>query len=131
MSSKKLLRFYFRAQRINEALDNLIMRTACASADEGKTCESYAEKIISLIESKRKLCELWAYLDGVMETFDGGDKGVLLSYALSRGGYSSLPRDRANFIRRVVVRFMRRAKYLCRHEEAADIVSRYYAMLGR
>lgn len=131
MSSKKLLRFYFRAQRINGALDNLIMRAACCSSDPSRSCERSAEKIIGLIDSKIKLGGLWSYLDGVMASFDASDKGILLGYALSRGGYSSLPDGRANEIRRVVVRFMRRAKYLSRHAEAAALISKYYALTGR
>lgn len=129
MKSKKLLRFYFRADKLNAALDNLIMRAACASATgNGEAC---AEKLIELIVEKSELSSLWAYLDEVMSTFGDGDRSVLRGYALSLGGYSGMERDRANAVRRVVVRFMRRAKYLYRHAEGAGLVVRYYVLLGR
>lgn len=131
MTSKKLLKFYFRAGRLNDALDNLIMRSACASATGGNTVFYYADKIIEIVEAKRKLSELWKYLDGVMSSFNGEDKGILLGYALSRGGYNGLPKGRANAIRRVVVRFMRRAKNLSAYGEAVELVKRYYALTGR
>ncbi len=130
MTSKKILKFYFRAEELNRAVDRLIVRTACASAGGGYGGEHYAERIIALIGAKKKLGCLWAYLNGVMSSFGEEDKLILRGYALGSRGYSGLVREEANAIRRVVVRFMRRAKYLSRHGEGVELIDKYYAFLG-
>ncbi len=129
--AKKLLKFYYRADRLNDALDNLIMRAAYSSACSEGGGERCALRIIALIGAKGNLGGLWNYLNSVMATFGADDKRVLKSYAFSARGYSSLPPERAKAVRRVVVRFMRRAKNLPRHAEAVKLVLRYFELLGR
>lgn len=130
MTSKKLLKFYFCADRLNDALDNLIVHSACASGYGPHSFSHYADRVIELVSAKSSLSELWRYLNGIMLTFSGEDKGVLYGYAFMRGGYSALPPERAKSIRRVVVRFMRRAKGLSRYGEALSVLSKYYALAG-
>lgn len=131
MKSKRLLRFYFCADKLNEALDRLMLAAACGSAENIYNCEVCAERIGGLIEAKYALSALWNYLDGVMKGFGGEDKAVLYGYALSRGGWARLGRERANAVRKVVVRFMRRAKYLSRFSSGAELVDKFYALIGR
>lgn len=131
ITSKKLLKFYFRADRLNDALDNLILRSACSSALGGRPAMYYAERLCMLVEVKGKLAELWGYLDGVMSDFCVEDRAILQGYALGKGGYSRLPRDRANVVRRVVVRFMRRAWNIGSYSAAVRLVSEYFALTGR
>ena len=91
----------------------------------------YAERLCMLVEVKGKLAELWGYLDGVMSGFCVEDRAILQGYALGKGGYSRLPRDRANVVRRVVVRFMRRAWNIGSYASAVRLVSEYFALTGR
>lgn len=129
LKSKRILKFYFCAQRLNDALDNLIVHAACSSGREDFW--KCADKVISLISAKQQLASLWGYLDGVMQGFDEGDRTILRGYAFSRVGYSGLPRGKANRVRRVVVRFMRRARSLRLYGAGVELVGRYYALLGR
>lgn len=131
MKSKRLMKFYFCADRLNEAMDRLILAAACGSANSIYNCEESADRVVALIEAKYMLSGLWSYLDGVMKGFCGEDKAVLYGYAFSRGGWARLGRERGNAIRKVVVRFMRRAKYLERYEEAVRVLDRFYALVGR
>ena len=131
MCGKKLLKFYFRAQRLNYALDDLIAAVACKSSQGDWGGEYYAERLITIIQKKALLGQLWRYLHGVLSSFCRRDLLILKSYALSQGGYSGLPREQANGIRRVVVRFMRRARLLDRYAKATELVSQYYSLLGR
>lgn len=128
MKSKTLLRFYFGADRLNAALDGFIFKRACASAH--CDCLGSIERVISLVDAKRCLSSLWGYLDGVMASFSGNDRAILRGYALSRRGYSGLERSKANAVRRVVVRFMRRANRLGRYAEELDQVMRYRMLFG-
>ena len=131
MKSKRLMKFYFCADRLNEAMDRLILAAACGSANSIYNCEESADRVVALIEAKYALSGLWSYLDGVMKGFCGEDKAVLYGYAFSRGGWARLGRERGNAIRKFVVRFMRRAKYLERYEEAVRVLDRFYALVGR
>ena len=131
MKSKRLIKFYFCADKLNEAMDRLILAAACGSANNIYNCEECADKVVGLIEAKYTLSGLWNYLDGVMKGFSGEDKGVLYGYAFSRGGWARLGRERGNAVRKVVVRFMRRAKYLERYSSGAELLDKFYALMGR
>ena len=139
MTSKKLLKFYFGAQRLNDAMDELLLRAACASATGGDA-ELCARQLCELIGCKCRLAELWSYLDGVMRRFGGrtmplarrfGDRQVLLDYSRMRCGLSKLSADRKNEVRRVVVRFMRGARSLGRYAEALAVLNKYFVLTGR
>ena len=130
MTSKKLLKFYFGAQRLNDAMDELLLRAACASATGGDA-ELCARQLCELIGCKCRLAELSSYLDGVMRRFGGGDRQVLLDYSRMRCGLSKLSADRKNEVRRVVVRFMRGARSLGRYAEALAVLNKYFVLTGR
>lgn len=130
VTSKKLLRFYFRAERLNVVLDGAAMRAALASASGGYAGEHYADRIITIIDAKRKLSSLWAYLNEVISSLSDGDRRVLAYYAQLQGGYSALPAAQAKAVRRVVVKFVRRARYLGRHKQAVELVGSMSALLG-
>ena len=82
MKSKRLIRFYFAADELNCALDNLILQNACNTRDFVRGGEFYAERIIEIIEIKSELGRLWNYLDKVMEGFGEGER---LSFTARRG----------------------------------------------
>ena len=62
MKYKRILKFYFAAERVERAIDNLILKLACGSANPAVEAAECAEKIIGLISAKRELSGLWAYL---------------------------------------------------------------------
>ncbi len=64
MKSKRLLKFYYSADSLNRALDNLITGSALASADCGKSGDFYAEKIIEIIAAKKSLASCGGTLTG-------------------------------------------------------------------
>ena len=129
MKSKRLLKFYYSADSLNRALDNLITGSALASADCGKSGDFYAEKIIEIIAAKKKLDELWRYLDGVMGGFSEEEGKVLRYYAQMRGGTARLPEGVARGIKRVTVKFARRARNAERFDEGIRLVGEYYSLM--
>ncbi|MGN0815090.1 MAG: hypothetical protein ACI4MH_07650 [Candidatus Coproplasma sp.] len=130
MNVKRLLRFYFSADKLNGAFDNLIMRYACGSGkNEGDGVEC-AERIISLICAKQSLSLLWGYLNGVMQAFCDKDCELLLLYAYMRGGLSKFDKEQRNNFRRVTVRFARKVKNLERFADGIKLVNSYYALMN-
>lgn len=131
MKSKRLIKFYFCADKLNAAMDRLILAAACRSADDIYNYGKSADRVVELIDAKYTLSGLWQYLDKVMQGFGGEDKATLYGYAFSKGGWARLGRERGNAVRRVVVRFMRRAKYIYRYSEGAELLDKFYALMGR
>ncbi|MBD5632415.1 MAG: hypothetical protein HDP34_04220 [Clostridia bacterium] len=126
---KRILRFYFFAEKLNDALDNLIYKHATAF-DGYHDGTYYAEKICELIGAKRELSELWQYLDGIMEKFTKGERAVLRFYGSMRCGIKKLSEENRREVKRVTVKFSRRAKLPERFNGALKIVADYYCLLG-
>lgn len=127
MNGKRVLRFYFSAECLNGALDNLILKEALRSeSDLGEAC---AQRILKLIEAKCGLSLLWGYLNGVMQGFSAEDVAVLKGYAHLRCGIGRLAENERRITRRVSVRFFRRAKRLESFKEGLRLVNVYYALL--
>lgn len=131
MNSKRVLRFYFAADKLNEAMDNLIERFAIASREEYALCKNTSSKICSIIDEKNELAVLWGYLNGIMQLFNENDRELLRGYALRRTGISKLAPEVKRNIRRVLVKFTRKAE--CRIERYAEgirLVDAYYCLCG-
>lgn len=104
---KKLLRFYYSADSLNKALDNLIMRLALAAGEDVFSgCGRYAERIASVIDVKQKLGGLWARLDEIISAMTEGDRLTLKKYASMRVGPGCADKKE---IHRASVKFARRA----------------------
>ena len=129
IKSKRLLRFYFNADELERALDNLIITHAYRSADCAKGGEYCSNRIIDLIESKKTLSELWRYLDGVISEFKDGEIETLKGYALSRCGIKRLEETRRREIKRVLVKFVRHARSVERFAEGMRLVGEYYCLI--
>lgn len=128
MKSKQLIRFYFSAGNINKALDNLILDKALKSANFGKSCEYYAERILALIEAKEELSKLWNYLDGVVASLTERERAVLKYYGGLRAGVKLAP-SRAKEVKRVAVKFTRHARLIGRYGEGVRLVKEYYCLM--
>lgn len=128
MNGKRVLRFYFSADRLNGALDNLILKGALRS--QGEEGEVSAQKIIKLISAKRELSLLWGYMNGVMQSFSEEDELTLFRYAYMRCGISRLDGEERKRVRRVYVRFFRKAARLKNFGEALSLVNVYYALMS-
>ena len=129
MKSKQLIRFYFSAGSINKALDNLILDKALKSANFGRSCEYYAERILTLIDAKKELSKLWGYLDGVISSLSERERAVLKFYAGLREGLSKLSEARAKEVKRVTVKFTRHARFLGRYGDGVRLVKKYYCLI--
>ncbi len=114
MKTKLLLRFYFYADGVERAIDNLIIAVACSGANAEQT----AEKIIYLRECKDRLSELWAYLDNVVSGFDT-EADILRGYIEGREDIG----DKA--LKRVLMRFRRHAAGAERFKDALALLRRY------
>ncbi len=131
MKSKQLLKFYFAADKLEKAIDNMIYANACKSGlDFMRSGEFYAERMCALIEVKTRLNKLWRYLDGVIGGMNEGDRAALKYYALLRTGISRLSDGDRKAIKRAVVKFVRRARYIERYSLSYTDLKKYYCLLG-
>lgn len=128
INSKRLMRFYFRAEELETALDNLILSRALRSAEGVRDADYYAERIIGIIEAKGQLCELWQYLDGVMATLTSADRQALEGYANMRCGVRKLEDAQRLAIKRAQIKFLRHARALDRFSDGVRLVGRYYCL---
>ncbi len=128
MKVKRLLKFYFCADGLNGALDNIILRFAMRSADGTSSCEVYAEKMIKVISEKESLGKLWAFLDNAFRTLTARDIATLESYALSKRKISEIGKTE---IKRAVTKFSRRIRAgIDRFSASVGIVNEYYCLLS-
>lgn len=127
MKRKQLLRFYFGADRLNGALDNLMLAEGCRSGNFPWEGERLAERLCALVGAKYRLNALWRYLDGVIGGFSERERLSLRRYAERRsaaGGEESGRRE----MRAAAMKFTRRARSLARHGEAIALLGRYAAL---
>lgn len=129
IQAKRLLRFYFNSDGLEAALNNLILNTAYRSADVTKGGEFYAERIIALVEAKKRLGELWQYIDGVISSMNGNEIQTLKRYALMRSGIGKLNDGERREIKRSTIKFTRHMRSLERFKEGVRLVSEYYCLI--
>lgn len=125
MSIKRLLKFYFAADGINRALDNLILNEALKAEDSERGCLYFAERIAELIDVKDGLTKLWQYLDGVAETFSSEERELLETYA--ERGKRCAPQSK---LKKVTVKFSRRLRRIKSFEREAELLGKYYNLCG-
>lgn len=129
MKIKQLVRFYFSADYLNEELDGIILSYACKSANYLKSGEYYFQRIAAVIEAKCKLNALWGYLDNVMSGITARERAVLKYYGDLRHGIAKLDEGRKKEIKRVAVKFTRRARGVGRYSDGINMVKKYYCMM--
>lgn len=134
MNYRQLLKFYFRADRLNDALDALALRYAERSADFVASWEYYADNICRITEAKAALGRLWAFLDWAMSTMKDDDRATLEKYSRERarrprtlscdeGGGKALHRSLMKFSRRV-------SGKMERFSEQVKVLGEYFCLLG-
>lgn len=128
MKIKLLLRFYFSAEKLNGALDNVILLLAEKSASECGRGEYYAEKICAVIYEKARLAELYRYLEKIMSKFNLNDFNVLKFYALTRCGVKRFPAEICRKIKSAAVKFTRKARFIENYEKEVKIAGKYYCL---
>ena len=122
MKVKKILRFYFSADSLNAAFDNLIINKACAPYADGLDT---AERLCSVIGDKIQLERLWAYLDGILSGFSEEERTTLLRY--SARGHQIAGDSKA--VKRAVIKFTRRARRLEEFDASIEILKSYYCLM--
>ena len=122
MKTKRILRFYFAADSLDRAFDNLIMRKACTANADGFTT---AESICDVIAQKSCLERLWSYLDSVLTGFSQEDRVTLLNYSAR-----CAPKNCGNEVKRVVIRFVRHARRLPEFAEDIAVLDKYAALMA-
>lgn len=128
MEIKRLLRFYFTADKLDKALNNLIAQKAVASAQYGSSVEIIGQKMCVLIEVKQELSELWDYLDSVIKPLSKEDQETLYLYGTSRVSLKHQSPEIKRKIKKSVMKFTRHARNLDRHERGAQLLNRYYGL---
>lgn len=127
MKIKKILRFYFGADSLERAFDNLINKYVLSSMSA--PCIDCASGIIDILEEKNSLANLWGYIDGVLKSFNASDLTALEEYAHLRCGLKSLSDAKRKGIRRAVIKFRRRAHRLESFADSYRTVAKYYAVI--
>lgn len=129
MKTKRILRFYFYADSLNRAFDNIIYKRACSSAGGAREGGEIAEGICGLIAEKCELGELWEYLDRGAAALTGEELAALESYARLRCGIKRLGEEERKRIRRAAVKFTRRLRGISRFSAALALVDKYYCLI--
>lgn len=125
MKPKKILRFYFGADSLERAFDNLILSKA---TDFGADTLDTAERLCTVIGEKMRLERLWAYLDGVLSAFSEEDRGALKNYSSRRDIPLSDGERRA--AKRAIIKFTRRARRLDEFSDDFPILKKYYCLIA-
>lgn len=129
MKRKRLFKFYFGAERLDGALNNLIEKYALNSADCARSAEYCAEKIIRIAEVKRQLSGLWAYMDGVMNKLTGEEREALRFFGTLRTGLGRQPESKIKLIKRASMKFTRKARRLDGFKSAVELAEGFYCLL--
>lgn len=128
---KRVLRFYFSAASLNDALDGIITRFAATSWKEFAGGEHTFDKVCTVIEVKEELEVLWARLNKVMEKLPQADLLALKQYASLRTGVTALSEDERRRIHSALVKFRRRAgNVLLTSKRGYECVCAYYALIN-
>lgn len=122
---KKILRFYFGAESLERAFDNLIESKACDFC--GSTVAT-AERLCAVIGDKMMLERLWAYLDSVISLFSKGDRDALFNYSSRREAHLSESEMKA--AKRALIKFTRRARRICEFEGEISVLDKYYCLIS-
>ncbi|MDE7214893.1 MAG: hypothetical protein K2N68_03560 [Clostridia bacterium] len=129
MKVKRVLKFYYSAEKLNETLDKTITRLALRSADYSEKAESFAEKICKVIETKKNFAALYGYLNEIMCGFCESEIKTLEYYAKLRKGILTLPDGTRREVKRVVTKFTRKCRGLERFKEGLKAVDAYFAVM--
>ena len=121
---KKILRFYFGADSLERALENLINVKAY---DFGADTLATAERLCAVIGEKMRLERLWAYLDGILSVFSAEDIRALKNYASRR--VKPLDDNGRRAEKRAVIKFMRHARRLKDFEDDFQTVKKYFPLI--
>lgn len=127
MKIKRILRFYFCAENLESAFDNLIMKIALSSFD--KSSFNCADRLCRVIGEKKELAKLWDYLDGIIPNLSEEERAALEEYARLRCGIKRLCADDVKRLRRAVIKFKRRARRLDGFLKGAELVGKYYCLI--
>ena len=123
MKPKKILRFYFGAESLERAFDNLILTKA---TDFGADTLETAERLCAVIGEKMRLERLWAYLDSVLSAFSEEDRGALKNYSSRR---TALKDSEHRAARRAIIKFTRHARRLDEFSDDFPILKKYYCLI--
>ena len=127
MKRKALFKFYFAADELNGALDRIIAAAALHCGET--TAESAAQRIGEIIQVKICLGGLWDYLDGIMCGLTERERLVLKFYGNMRTGIKRLGAERMREIKRVAIKFTRRATRINKFFFFLRLLGRYYCLL--
>lgn len=120
---KGILRFYFSADGLERAFENLIMKKACAPFADGL---KNAERITEIIEEKTELENLWAYINSVMSGFSEEERGRLREYA-ARRSKQCICGEKA--VKSAVIKFVRRARRIEEFGKSIEVLRSYYCLM--
>lgn len=126
MKIKRILKFYFYAEKIDLHFDRLITKYAC---DPESDCGETLERINILIDEKQKLNKLWSYIDMIAGGLKADEKEALKNYSAMRTSIKKLDKEAERCIRRAGVKFVRRARRLGSFDGELRLVNKYYALL--
>lgn len=116
---KKLLRFYYSAEGVNDALDGVISRLAFSSWRDPYGGEHSFDEVSRVVEIKAELSGLWAELNGVISAMTERDRQSLERYARLKTGIGALGEGERKELHRVLVKFTRRLGTLLERRSGA------------
>lgn len=126
MNRKRLFKFYFSAEKLEEMLNGVALKLALSPAE--LDAENCARKIISVIEYKMKLAKFWNYMDDAMKKLSKEEAEALRYYGLLRTGLAKEEEKTRKLIRKAAVKFQRAARRTERFSDALRLIDNYYCI---
>lgn len=127
---KRVLKFYFAAEELNNALDKIIYAEAALSYKSGCSGTDDFDRVAKLVETKGLLSDFWVRLNGVMGGMTERDVASLKYYASLRCGTRRLPEGDIRELHRAVTKFGRRAEGVLKSSgEQLKCVRAYYCLI--
>ena len=128
---KRVLRFYFSAGSLNDALDGIITRLAATSWQDIYGGEHTFDRVNRIIAVKEELKSFWARLNGVMEKLPQKDVIALKLYSSLRTGVTALAEGERRQIHSALVKFRRKVgNVISSGGKGYECICAYYALLS-
>lgn len=127
MKLKRLIKFYFNAEKLNNWLDGMTVFRAC-TAHAGRAASDF-DRVLEIVCDKIALERLYSYLKVIMDGLTEKDRSVLYGYSLLRMDIKRLRLEEYREYKRAVMKFSRKLIYSKVYLKEFKVLGKYAALI--
>lgn len=127
MKLKRLLKFYFNAEKLNIRLDRLLEHRASYARSYDALAD--LNGVVEIVGDKVALCRLYSYLKEIMDGLSDCDRAVLRRYSLLRVDIKRLDGGTYREYKRAAMKFSRRLRYIGVYAEETEVLKKYAVLI--